>query len=509
MPDIVLTTLNARYIHAAFGLRCLMANLGKLQSVACIKEFDINQRPVDIAEALLAQSPRIVGLGVYIWNVESAKEVVSILKRVQPGLIIVLGGPELSHEWENQPIVDMADYLITGEGDTEFRNLCSTLLNGSRPKRKVIPAAPPTFSELALPYSLYTDEDIAHRILYVEASRGCPFHCEFCLSSLDVAVRQADPDAFLQAMTTLIDRGARHLKFVDRTFNLNLKVSHRILEFCLQRHQSGMLFHFEMIPDRLPETLREMIKQFPPGALQFEVGIQTFNEEIAARISRRQDNAKAETNLRWLREETGVHIHADLIAGLPGETLDSFAEGFDRLAALQPQEIQLGILKRLRGTPISRHDMEWQMVYSSTPPYEILQNKCLDFATVQSMKRFARIWDLTANSGNFVEATPLLLQTDASAFRAFSNWSVWLYAQTGRTDGISLTRLLEFLWKYLTDVAHLDLKRVADILLRDYQRTGRSDVPKAIRSHVDGAAGRQGRTSTRPRLRQQRHLDVS
>src|SRR5947207_7093221 len=141
-----------------------------------------------------------------------------------------------------------------------------------------------------------------------------------------------------------------------------------------------------MAPDRLPESLREVIARFPPGALQFEVGIQTFNEEVGGLIKRRQNYQRLEENLRFLRSQTGVHIHADLIAGLPGESLESFADGFDRLVALGPQEIQVGILKRLRGTPIIRHDAEWQMVYKAHPPYELLQNRLLDFATMQKLR---------------------------------------------------------------------------------------------------------------------------
>ena len=172
----------------------------------------------------------------------------------------------------------------------------------------------------------------------------------------------------------------RRFKFVDRTFNLNIAASRRILEFFLERQRPGLFAHFEMIPDRLPEALREVIAKFPAGALQFEVGIQTFDEAVSKNISRRQDYGRLADNLRFLRQETGAHVHADLIAGLPGETLESFAAGFDRLVAMGPQEIQVGILKRLRGTPIARHDQAWEMVYSAHPPYEILRNKLLDFA---------------------------------------------------------------------------------------------------------------------------------
>ena len=273
---------------------------------------------------------------------------------------------------------------------------------------KIIPAELPDFSQIVLPYDLYTDDDIAHRIIYVEASRGCPFTCEFCLSSLDIPVRQVPLPALLEQLQRLLDRGVKQFKFVDRTFNLNVDFSKTILEFFLERYQPGHFFHFEMIPDRLPESLREVIAKFPPGALQFEVGVQTFNEEVGAAIKRRQNYEKLEDNFRFLRHQTGVHIHADLIVGLPGETLESFAAGFDRLIALGPQEIQVGILKRLRGTPIVRHDAEWQMIYNPHPPYEILQNKLIDFATMQRLRRFARYWDMVGNSGNFVESTPLI-----------------------------------------------------------------------------------------------------
>src|SRR5439155_19014129 len=165
-------------------------------------------------------------------------------------------------------------------------------------------------------------------------------------------------------------------------------ISQTILEFFLERYQPGHFFHFEMVPDRLPEPLREVIAKFPKGALQFEVGIQTFNEEVGRLIKRRQNYQKLEENLRFLRATTGVYIHADLIAGLPGESVESFAAGFDRLVALGPQEIQVGILKRLRGTPIVRHDTEWKIAYNPHPPYDILQNKLIDFATMQKLKRF-------------------------------------------------------------------------------------------------------------------------
>lgn len=533
MPDIVLTTLNAKYSHAAFGLRYLLVNLGNLQSRACLMEFDINQRPVDIAEVLLAQQPKIIGLGVYIWNVVPATELVALLKRLHPELIIILGGPEVSYEVESQRIVQLADHVITGEADLKFAEACDALLNLSASLPKVIPADLPDFTQLALPYDLYNAQDIAHRVVYVEASRGCPFTCEFCLSSLDIPVRQAPLPSFLDAMQKLLDRGVRQFKFVDRTFNLNVAISRAILEFFLGRHRPGMFYHFEMIPDRLPEGLREIIAAFPPGTLQFEVGIQTFNSDVAERIRRRQNYERMEDNFRFLREQTGVHIHADLIAGLPGEDLQSFADGFDRLIALRPHEIQVGILKRLRGTPIVRHDTEWEMVYHPQPPYELLRNKSLNFATMQRLRRFARYWDLLGNSGNFVETTPLLWRSEAeqssssfaapsvparsstdmgvlscSPFHAFMRLSEWLHARGARTDGIALSRLMELMFTYLTQELQRDAVAIAKTLWRDYQRGGRADKPSFLREYLLNTEPSQPRRKVATGKRQARHLAV-
>ncbi len=505
---IVLATLNAKYIHASFGLRYLLANLGSLRSVASLLEFDIQQRPIDVVEAILARRPKIVGLGVYIWNVSETTEVVAALKRVAPDVTVIVGGPEVSFEVEEQEIAQLADYVVTGEADLKFAEVCREVLAGTPPRQKIIPADIPDLAQLTLPYDLYNEEDVANRVIYVEASRGCPFTCEFCLSSLDVPVRQFHLALLLEELRKLLDRGVQQFKFVDRTFNLNIATSKAILEFFLERHRPGLFVHFEMIPDRLPEALREVIARFPAGSLQFEVGIQTFDPSVSNNISRRQDYGRLEDNLRFLRRETGVHVHADLIAGLPGETLESFASGFDRLLALGPQEIQVGILKRLRGTPIVRHDKTWQMVYSAHPPYEILQNKLMDFALTQRLRRFARYWDLTGNSGNFVETTPLLWSGGLAPFAAFMKWSDWLYERIGRRHAIALARLAELLFAYLTVELALQASEVAQSLWRDWQRAGRHEKPEFLAGYLSEVKPTKAdRAATAPK-RQARHMGM-
>ncbi len=507
MAEILLSTLNARYAHAAFGLRYLLANLGELQSRAAIAEFDISQRPIDIAEAILAHDPTILGLGVYIWNIGPMTELVGILKRAKPRLTIVLGGPEVSHESNQQEIVRLADFTIAGEGDLEFANLCRRLLRGQRPLQSFIQAEPPSFAELRLPYELYDDKDVAHRVIYVEASRGCPFSCEFCLSSLDVPVRNVPLEPFLASIDQLLQRGVKQFKFVDRTFNLNATIGRTILQFFLERYKPGLFVHFEMIPDRLPDALKEWIVKFPEGALQFEVGIQSFNPDVQSLISRRQNNDKTAENLQWLRTATHVHIHADLIVGLPGESMASFAVGFDRLYALRPQEIQVGILKRLRGTPIVRHDAAWEMVYSPQAPYEVLSTKLIDFAAMCRLRRFSRYWDLFANSGRFAKSLPLLME-QGSAFERFMTLSDWLWTTTRQTHGIALVRSFELLLRFAREQEAIDIEEFARALGSDYRRDGRTDKPSFLAGFDLEDSPMEVRTEVGGAERQARHRVV-
>src|SRR5471032_2300377 len=411
--SILLTTLNTRYTHASLGLRYLLANMGELQEQTKLQEFVLGAKTTEVVERILSHQPKIVGFGIYIWNVEETTKVVAMLKRVAPQVVVVLGGPEVSHEPGEQQIVQLADYLITGWGDVTFPKLCGDSLNGPKPLMKIHAGVQPPMTDIKLPYSLYTDDDIKNRTLYVEASRGCPFKCEFCLSALDKTAWPFALDGFLAELESLHARGARLFKFVDRTFNLNIKTSLKIMQFFLDKLEANpddpVYAHFELVPDHLPDALKEGIAKFPPGALQFEIGIQSFNPEVQALVSRKQNNDKAAENIRWLCQHSHAHLHVDLIAGLPGEDMESFARGFDRLVELGPHEIQFGILKRLRGTPIIRHTETFGLVFDPHPPYTILATDRIDFSTMQRLVRFSRYWTLVANSGRFAHTLPLIL----------------------------------------------------------------------------------------------------
>ncbi len=485
--SIVIATLNAKYIHASLGLRYLLANMDVhggpgLKSQTLLREFVIAQPPLLIAEQLLTLNPKIIGLGVYIWNVVETTQVVQLLKALRPDIKVVLGGPEVSFETDSQEICQLADHVVTGWGDVSFPKLCRALLDGPKPLMKIIVGEQPALSAIALPYNEYTADDLANRLLYVEASRGCPFKCEFCLSSLDKTAWAFDLDAFMAELDALYNRGARNFKFVDRTFNLKVDFSVRILQFFLDKmhaEKNDLFVHFEVVPDSLHDKLKALIAQFPAGSLQFEVGIQSFNPEVQQRISRRQDNIKTADNLRWLVTQSQAHVHADLIFGLPGETLESFATGFDHLYLLSPHEIQFGILKRLRGTPITRHTLEYAMVYDPQTPYTILQNATVDFQTMQRIKRFARYWEMVANSGRFV-ATLKLLLGDGSAFNSFLNFSDWLWQTTGKTHEFAYEKLVDLMHGHLTSVRGLNVQHVQTTLLADYSGSGARGRPQCL-----------------------------
>lgn len=490
--EIAAVTANARYIHTSLALRSLAANLGDFRSRTTLMEFTIDEKPADIAEKVLRLNPSVVLLAFYIWNTNLLCEAASLIRRIRPDIRIVAGGPEVSFFPETHPVFAWVDCIVTGEAESVISRIVRKLTRGESLESKIIAAPLPDLKTIELPYELYTNEDIRHRILYIETSRGCPRGCEFCLSSLDTKVRKFPAEKILDALETLWQRGARQFKFVDRA--LHLTAAEALLTFFLQKKDAGIFLHFELIPDRLSARLFSLLKQFPKGCVQVEAGIQTLNKEVSARINRKQNIEKALSTLKALREETGVHIHADLVAGLPGESISSFAAGFDRLYALGLHEIQVGILKKLRGAPIARHDDEWKMIYNENPPYDILQTAHVDFEAMQQMKRFAKFFDLVCNRGNFRLLVPRLLQGDASSFERLMHLSLRLYEKVGRSYGIALNRLADLLAAYAEEEKGVSLLDAKELIRQSFELAGRKG-----RREKSGGAGHLP-------SRQKRHL---
>ncbi|MBS1173964.1 MAG: hpnR [Burkholderiaceae bacterium] len=471
---IILSTLNARYSHASLGLRYLMANLGEFESHTQLIEYTIKSDVNKMRDELLAQSPRVIGFGVYIWNVNETLALMQAIRAAAPDVVLIVGGPEVSYEYDEQAICQLTDYVITGWGELTLPKLLAQIIHGPKPLMKVHIGEQAKLADLKLPYDFYTDKDLTTRNIYVEASRGCPFKCEFCLSSLDKTAWAFPLDAFLAEMDNLYQRGARTFKFVDRTFNLKPETGRRILDFYLEKthaHPDDPVFvHFEVVPDHLPELLKTAITQFPAGTLQFEIGIQTLNTTVQKHISRKTNLTKARENVEWLRNESHAHLHVDLIAGLPSETMESFAQGFNELYTWGAHEIQLGILKRLRGTPITRHTEDFAMRYADAPPYEILENIGVSAEELANFKLFAKYWDHIANSGRFTQTLPMIVSNQP--YERFYDLTQHLKAQWQRSHSIALEQLYIEVANWLTARNPEHTEHIRAAITADYIASG-------------------------------------
>lgn len=390
----------------------------------------------NIVKKVISRRPRVLAVSLSIWNHTDTFPVLRAVRRHLPDTIVVIGGPEASHLPLNHPTLQLVDGVVRGEGDLVFGRIIEELLDGGGAppsgfahlggftlpsgiasalegarhepdgryeldgRRPWVYDAPlPDLSRIELPHRLFREHDIQRRFMYLEASRGCPFRCQFCLSSLSSSVRLAPLETLFDTIDYLLKRGADRFKFIDRTFNLDYERAAAVLEFWLSRIKRGISVQFETVPDRFPPELRDLIRRFPEESLRLEVGIQTFNRSVAKAIDRYSDQEKTIETLTFLTDETGATVHADLIVGLPGESITSFGRGFDRLYRYKPGEIQVGILKRLHGAPIAAHDATIR--YSSEPPYDVIETDWITKEDIDRLKRFAKYWELVVNRGRF------------------------------------------------------------------------------------------------------------
>lgn len=487
---VVLATLNAKYIHTSLALRCLKAFSEKDFPIE-IAEYTIKDPIMNIVSDLYDRGAKVIGFSVYIWNIEETVKVIRILRKIAPEVRIVMGGPEVSYdtgEWlEKLPEVD---FIIHGEGEEAFNHLLHEI-QGEGKFHRVFGAAyrkekdgqfevivnPPrpkvNLAELPSPHRFLEDrESLGKRVVYFETSRGCPFSCSFCLSSIEVGVRYFDIERTKADLLYLIEAGAKTIKFVDRTFNIKRDYALEMFKFLIENH-GGCVFQFEITADIMrPEVLDYLAEHAPPDVFRFEIGVQSTNDVTNEAVERRQNWNKLVRTVTSVKDSGKIAQHLDLIAGLPHEDYDTFRKTFNDVFALRPEELQLGFLKMLRGTGLRRDADKYGYVYADQAPYEILGNDLMPFSDLIRIKRVEDVLEKYWNAHRMDHTLLFLIdRVFGSAFDFFQRFGDFWERQGWERIGHQLEDLFSRLWSFLTsDEAPqgIELDTVQGLMKLDY-----------------------------------------
>ncbi|VYU26873.1 DUF4080 domain-containing protein [Clostridium tertium] len=408
---ILLTAINSKFVHSNLAVRYLKAFTKDMDYECGIREFSINDREEKILEEIIKESPNVVAFSTYIWNIEMIKRLSNLIKLVDENIEILYGGPEVSYDSQNILKELNGDYIIEGEGEKTYREFVeyklgkrsldnirglyykednNILFNGKRPLMNM--------NEIVFPYE--EDENLDNKIVYYESSRGCPFNCSYCLSSTIHGVRFLDIERVKKELEYFIKKEVRLVKFVDRTFNCNHKFTMAIWEFLINQDTKTQ-FHFEISADLLKREELELLRKAPKDRFQFEVGVQTTNDDVLNRINRFVNFSDIKEKVDELLKLRNIKQHLDLIAGLPGEDYNSFKRSFNDVYSIKPEEIQLGFLKLLRGASIREEAISYGMKFSPYPPYEILKTKDLSYDELIKLKKVEEMVDKYYNSQKF------------------------------------------------------------------------------------------------------------
>ena len=398
-PSIGLITLNAKFIHSSLSIRYLR-NVTQKEGFdnVWIKEFVISQPIWKIAAEILSNKPDVLGISVYIWNRGQSFELIERLKKQDPSIRVVIGGPEVSFDMTSTDQYT----VIAGEGEKKWIEFLEHFKKKTLPsdeKLKDWKSYGENLPELTPAYIKEDLPQLKNRLVYLETSRGCPYLCSFCLSALDKTVRFFDDRTIRQQINLLIKGGVTKIKFIDRTFNLKPSHMKKLMSWLLKF--KGIAFHFEVVGDLLTDDLFDFLETVPKGMFQFELGVQTTDQSSQEKIKRKQNNKKLFSAIERLISSNLIHIHCDLIFGLPGETLDDALNSFEEVCALRPHELQLGFLKFLPGAPIKEIIDDHGYKYQSTPPYELISNNDLSASQLNYLKKFEDVFDIFYNSKRF------------------------------------------------------------------------------------------------------------
>ncbi|WP_273831692.1 B12-binding domain-containing radical SAM protein [Guptibacillus sedimenti] len=462
---IVVSTLNAKFIHTCLALRYLKASAAPDYEVQ-MAEYTIKDPIMNIVSDLHSMKADVIGFSCYIWNIEETIPVIEMLKKVNPSLTIVLGGPEVSYdvyEWLDR--IPQADYIVMGEGEVTFKELLHSIEMGSSVENvkgiayrkdgenQINPPAPKlSLSEIPSPFRFEEDlADLGRRVTYVETSRGCPYSCQFCLSSIEVGVRYFPVERMKEELRFLMDNGAKTIKFVDRTFNIRRNYAIDMFQFLIDEHRPGCVFQFEITADIMrPEVLEFLNREAPPGLFRFEIGIQSTNDATNELVMRKQNFEKLARTVTMVKDGGKIDQHLDLIAGLPEEDYASFRKTFNDVFSFRPEELQLGFLKMLRGTGVRLSAEKHGYLYMDNAPYEILGNNVLSFDDVIRIKQVEDVLEKYWNDHR-MDATIEYLVTEVFSspfdfFQAFgSYWEGKGWSRIGHQLEDLFRRLADFI----------------------------------------------------------------
>lgn len=434
----LLVAINAKYIHsnlAVYSLKTYAQKYGKGNSQIEIAEYTINQYTEEIMRDIYERRPDAIGFSCYIWNISMVKEIISDYKKVCPNVEIWVGGPEVSYNAEDLLLQNQdIDYVMYGEGEEVFRNVLNAYeengidknklcdINGIvyRQEDKVIITMPEKPLDLSTIPFVYEDmKEFENKIIYYETSRGCPFSCSYCLSSIDKNLRFRNMDLVKKELKFFINNNTAQVKFVDRTFNCNHKHAMEIWRFIKENDNGITNFHFEIAADLITQEEIDLIKTMRPGLIQLEIGVQSTNEKTLESINRKTDISQIAQITSKIKEGGNIHQHLDLIAGLPLENYETFAKSFNEVYAMKPDQLQLGFLKVLYGSMMKEKVEEYGIVYSGKSPYEVLQTKWLSYDEVLKLKAIEAVVEIYYNSFQFENTIKRLEKHFDSAFEMY------------------------------------------------------------------------------------------
>jgi anaerobic magnesium-protoporphyrin IX monomethyl ester cyclase len=486
--NVICSTLNAKYIHTNLAIRLLKAYALPEFNIQ-IKEYTLKDPVFNIVSELYQQNPTVIGFSCYIWNMEETIKVISYLKKINPSILIVLGGPEVTYdslEWMQR--VPEVDFIVMGDGELAFKRLLTEI--ETKQDFKNLPGITfrtdngqvvvnPQKNELdikAIPSPYRFDEDIpqlSKRITYFETSRGCPFTCQYCQSSIEVGVQYFDREKVKDDLRFLMANGAKTIKFLDRTFNISRSYAMEIFQFLIDEHIPGTVFQFEITADIMrPEVIEFLNQKAPKGLFRFEIGVQSTNDATNELVKRKQNFSKLRRTVTMIKEGGKIDLHLDLIAGLPMEDYNSFRKSFNDVFELRPEELQLGFLKMLRGTGLRLSAANWDYAFMDYSPYEILSNNVLPFSDVIKIKQVEDVLEKYWNDHRMDSTIEYLISNVfVSPFDFFQEFGMFWDKQGWARIGHQLEDLFRRLDVFLQANTIKDMDIITGLMKYDYLKS--------------------------------------